>query len=110
MRLEFTHEACGAPTVTVTLSRRNLRTLLTKLNEPDSKRTIALDRIPETGYVLVVKAEDDDVHYGNEDRILAGCLDKPGPVSDRTTSVMDLIEESEGLIGNRLPPYSEGEQ
>jgi hypothetical protein len=47
--------------VRVTLSRRNLRTLLLKLADPDSKRTISRD--VEPGLRLEVHAESDEVHY-----------------------------------------------
>lgn len=55
--------------ITITLSRRNLRTLLLKLERPDSARTLV--RTTDEGYILVIHAEDDDEHY--QDR-------KPGPV------------------------------
>lgn len=48
--------------ITVVLSRRNLKTLLLKLDEPTSART--LHRLTDNGY-LVVKAEADDVHYAD---------------------------------------------
>lgn len=56
--------------VTVTLSRRNLVTLLNKLDRPDSLRTLYRDT--DDG-MLIVKAETDDEHY--QDR-------EPGPVLD----------------------------
>ncbi len=56
MRLDHnTPEAVG-----VTLSRRNLRVLLSKLDRPDSARTIF---IKSGDTYLVVAAENDDVHY-----------------------------------------------
>lgn len=42
----------------ITLSRRNLLTLLHKLDVPDSRRTIFKDGI-------FVAAEEDSVHYGD---------------------------------------------
>lgn len=96
MRLEF-EETAEFPNVVVTLSRRNLRTLLTKLNDPDSVRTLTLNRIPELGYLLTVRAEEDDVHYVNEERRSAGAFGRPGQVLDRTLVAMDAIEESEGI-------------
>ncbi len=47
--------------VKVTLSRRNLRALLFKVRDPDSKAVIARD--VEPGLRLEVRAERDDVHY-----------------------------------------------
>ena len=47
--------------VWVTLSRRNLRALLVKLGDPDSKKTISRD--VEPGMRLYVRAESDDEHY-----------------------------------------------
>jgi hypothetical protein len=49
--------------VRVTLSRRNLRTLLLKVADPDSKATLTSD--VEPGVRLVVQAEPDDVHYAH---------------------------------------------
>jgi hypothetical protein len=48
--------------VEVTLSRRNILTLLHKLDMPGSARTIVKE-FPEQDYFLIVKAEDDDEHY-----------------------------------------------
>lgn len=47
--------------VRVTLSQRNLRTLLLKAADPDSSATIARD--VEPGLRLEVHAESDAVHY-----------------------------------------------
>lgn len=49
-------------TIRVTLSRRNLQTLLYKLDVPESRCTIV--RATEGGHYLEVKAEENDVHYG----------------------------------------------
>lgn len=52
--------------VYLTLSRRNLKTLLLKLDEPDSQRTLVRhqgDGKPS----LVIHAEDDEAHYTNRD-------------------------------------------
>lgn len=51
-------------TARVTLSRRNLLTLLAKLDghPGESKRTIY--RTNDEGETLVVTAEEDDAHYG----------------------------------------------
>ena len=48
----------------ITLSRRNLKTLLLKLDEPDSFKSIFRDTAE--GGRFYIKAEDDEVHY--EDR------------------------------------------
>ena len=114
MRLEF-EESGGFPVAVVTLSRRNLRTLLTKLNEPESLRTLSINRIPETGHILVVRAEEDDVHYSNVERVAARCINKPGPVSSTTATLMVSIEEVEDIAvksehNGYLPPFSEGEK
>lgn len=58
--------------VTVTLSRRNLLALLAKLDEPHSLRTIIRDC---GDLVLVVRAEDDPVHYAARE---------PGPMTPTT--------------------------
>lgn len=54
--------------VEVVLSRRNLLTLLSKLDMPGSARTILnrdcyRDGLPVHDVVLIVKADDDDAHY-----------------------------------------------
>lgn len=49
--------------VEVTLSRRNLRTLLLKLDQPSSQKTLFKlcgDK------ALMLKAEEDDIHYKDE--------------------------------------------
>lgn len=53
-------------TLEVTLSRRNLLALLLKLDgyPKDSACTIYTD-IDTDGYILVVKAEEDDKHYAD---------------------------------------------
>jgi len=51
--------------VRVTLSRRNLRALLLKLGDADSRATIARDVTP--GLLLVVRAENDEEHYRTRD-------------------------------------------
>jgi AMMECR1 domain-containing protein len=62
-RLELTEG-----TVFVALSRRNLLALLSKLDWPESARTIVnsdcyRDGRPVDDVVLVLRAEDDDEHY-----------------------------------------------
>ncbi len=56
----------------ITLSRRNLLALLTKLDDPSSLKTLYK---PFDDYFIVIKAEDDDVHYINR---------TPGEMSPRT--------------------------
>lgn len=56
--------------VSVTLSRRNLLTLLHKLDVPDSQRTIR--RLTDDNIAVWVRAEDDAEHYGT--------ARTPGPV------------------------------
>ena len=59
-------------TVEVRLSRRNLKTLLLKLDEPSSVNTLI--RHVEGGLFLIVIGEDDDTHYGDRE---------PGPMHPR---------------------------
>lgn len=54
----------------VTLSKRNLLTLLSKVDNPNSARTIYK---VNGGVYVGVKAEPDDVHYGEQ---------KPGKMDD----------------------------
>jgi hypothetical protein len=56
----------------VTLSKRNLQTLLLKLDVPGSERTLV--RTVDSGMNLRVTAEHDDVHYRDRE---------PGPVHPR---------------------------
>jgi len=56
--------------ICVALSRRNLLVLLSKLDWPESRRTITFDT--GEGVDLVVVAEDDTTHY-------AGRETPPGP-------------------------------
>jgi hypothetical protein len=57
-----TFELDGITQVEVTLSRRNLRALIAKLGDSDSKRTIVRDE--DNGMRLIVCSEPDDEHYG----------------------------------------------
>jgi hypothetical protein len=59
-------------TIHVTLSRRNLKTLLLKLDEPASVRT--LERLTEEGHFFIITSEEDDIHYGERE---------PGPMHPR---------------------------
>lgn len=63
--IPFVNPRSSGHHVHVTLSRRNLKTLLLKLDEPDSARTLV--RMVETDLdkevILRVTAEDDDIHY-----------------------------------------------
>lgn len=56
--------------VVLTLSRRNLRALLSKLDWPESARTLVS---PDRDFI--VRAEEDDVHYAGR---------TPGPMHPRT--------------------------
>lgn len=51
----------GPPTVTVTLSRRNLKVLLAKLDGHPWRSACTITNYD--GH-LIVKAEEDDAHYG----------------------------------------------
>jgi hypothetical protein len=51
--------------VEVELTERNLRTLLAKLEDPTSQRT--LWKVLRTGEVLVVRAVPDDAHYADRE-------------------------------------------
>ena len=68
-----THNLNALYRYTVTLSRRNLLALLTKLDDPTSLRTIF---VPTANGVLYVTAEDDATHYANRPA--------PGSMSPRT--------------------------
>lgn len=55
-------DGAGVDEVEVTLSERNLRTLLSKVAREGSERTM----VKQEGIIaLVVKCEPDDVHYGD---------------------------------------------
>ncbi len=51
----------NATLIKVQLSKRNLETLLHKIDEPDSERTIT--RRLNNGNMLIVSSEDNDTHY-----------------------------------------------
>lgn len=67
--------------VHVRLSERNLRTLLTKLRDPESARTL-VRRFPD-GSTLVLKAELDTDHYGERE---------PGDVHPRHEALLGEVE------------------
>ena len=50
-------------TAYVTLSRRNLKTLLAKLDEHPSESGRTINRYNDEGNLLVVTAEEDHIHY-----------------------------------------------
>jgi len=52
----------------IILSRRNLLSLLHKLDDPDSQRTIFKNVLTEEGTIqtLIVSAQDDEAHYRDE--------------------------------------------
>lgn len=52
-------------TIHVTLSRRNLQTLLLKLDVEESRKTIV--RVTEDGHYLSVHAEEDAAHYAERE-------------------------------------------
>lgn len=61
--------------VRVTLSKRNLETLLSKLGREDSART--LTRLTDDDVYLTVIAEPDDVHYAGRTPGAVYPLDEP---------------------------------
>lgn len=65
--------------IKVTMSRRNLQTLLFKLDEPSSKRTL-LKQVD--GGMLVVQAEEDADHYGYK---------HPGVVHPREEAKLNVV-------------------
>jgi hypothetical protein len=75
MRLQLQHGL-----VRVTLSRRNLRALLAKLDAhpPNSACTLTYDT--RDGVVLIVTAEPDVLHYANPERDTPN----PGPMHPDT--------------------------
>ena len=80
MRLEIPSPTTGTG-VEIVLSRRNLKALLAKLdgNPPDSKCAI-LGGVDAPG--IVVKAEEDDVHYGSRGF-------PPGQMVDETEAALE---------------------
>lgn len=57
------------PDGSIVLSRRNLLTLLSKIDDPTSERTLTAGRggVNGSGGTLIVKAEPDDLHYANRE-------------------------------------------
>jgi hypothetical protein len=77
-RLELRLDDAQAGVAVVTLSRRNLLTLLHKLDMRGSARTLTngdcyLNFVPTDLLTLVLRAEDDDAHYGER-------REPPGPL------------------------------
>ena len=84
MRLRLFHHTDHA-SCEVTLSRRNLLALLHKLEMEGSARTLISSDCPP-GLELVVRAEDDEVHYQDRD-------EPPGPMHPKTEA---FIRSREG--------------
>jgi hypothetical protein len=59
------YAVAGVLHVDVTLSRRNLRSLLTKLAEPVSLRTLIRDM--DNGVRLIVRSDPDYIHYADRE-------------------------------------------
>jgi len=77
-RLDLRLNDDGAGVAVVTLSRRNLLTLLHKLDMPGSARTITnsdchLNHELTDRLLLILRAEDDEKHYSER-------LEPPGPM------------------------------
>jgi hypothetical protein len=60
--------------ITITLSKRNLLALLSKVDDPDSQKTIS-KYSDKLGQHVRVKAEPDNEHYGHR---------KAGPMSEKS--------------------------
>lgn len=71
-------------TATVTLSKRNLLALLTKLEMAGSARTIVSYNTEPDGWVLVVRAESDEEHYSTR-------TFPPGPMHPHTELDIALL-------------------
>jgi hypothetical protein len=80
MRLRI-HNYPDGSVCQVTLSRRNLLTLLQKLEMAGSARTVIGQDCPE-GWTLVLQAEDDDEHYAQRPA-------PPGPMHPETEAFID---------------------
>lgn len=65
--------ACNS--INVTLSRRNLETLLSKLGRGGSACTLFSEA--ENGWTLIVTAETDELHYSNRVAGAVHPLDEP---------------------------------
>jgi len=79
--------------VIVTLSRRNLESLLSKLNEhpPNSQKTLI--RNCENGGQLVVHAENNDEHYN-------AC--RPGTIHSATERSIELLKREKEELDSLL--------
>jgi hypothetical protein len=79
MSITELEEASGRRVVTLELSERNLLSLLAKLHDPQSQRT--LQRFSDDGSMLfVVRAKASDAHY--DGRV-------PGPMHPRTEAALN---------------------
>lgn len=94
MRLDLYSHGYEAPShVRVTLSKRNLLALLSKLDRPESACTLVKDE--EDGVRLEVVAEADEDHYADRPE------GPPGPMIDYTEQ--DIVRlEREGYVNS--PP------
>lgn len=79
--MEF--EQLNGGSVKLVLSRRNLLTLLAKLDEPESHRTL-YKMLSDIGVYCIVQAEDDAEHYGSR---------KPGPMSPLTEATLKQYQK-----------------
>lgn len=100
-------------TVTVTLSRRNLQTMLAKLdgNPPGSFKTIT-KMADHSDYLLVLRAEEDAPHYGsrgygpgemhpNTETALARRIDVADTLRPEDHALVRIVSEVEKVINAR---------
>ena len=94
------HEHDHGAVAEVTLSRRNLLALLHKLEMPGSARTLMTDYDCPDGWVLAVRSEPDDEHYGQR-------LAPPGPLHPASKV---LVSVSGNKLRSSEQPGCEKEQ
>jgi hypothetical protein len=88
-RTSFATDECGGLILTVTLSERNLWTLLSKLYTPGSRREITNNDCPAEVAVVHLLAEPDEVHYLSSARGLA--QGRPGPMHPVTEAIVARV-------------------
>lgn len=77
--------------VAVTLSKRNLLALLAKVDDPSSHKTIFKNFMDTAGFVLVVTAEPDILHYAPDGF-------PPGMMADSAEDFIRAYEEHDADV------------
>jgi hypothetical protein len=97
MRLQIVQTPDGGQAAIVTLSLRNVLALAHKIQWDGSRRTLVTEFDCPDGWLLVVRGEDDEEHYG-------GRSEPPGPMHPVTEGFISGATPSSGPASQDQQP------